>query len=254
MAKLVLIALAATAVAAPLGAQTVSDPGPGYGPPPVHMNAPPPGRMGPPPGVSWREQAPPPQMQRMPMGNYGGPQAPGAPQVRTRTWSQDAPPPPPGMMHGDGDHGGMGMMHRDGDHQGMQMHGYGHPGERRHIEVRRFHGRGPGMGWGGTWGGNYGEGWGGGGYVEGAPLPPPPCGGPCAPPPPMPYGGYGYSYGGGGTVMVTETTVTEAAPVVERRTYYTTVRERIRVVRRHHVVRHCRCKLVKARPRAGERG
>ena len=42
-------------------------------------------------------------------------------------------------------------------------------------------------------------------------------------------------------------------PVVERRVWYTTVRERVRVAPRH-VVRHCRCKLVKARPRAGERG
>jgi len=247
MAKLVLIALAATAAAAPLGAQTVGDPGPGYGPPPVRMNAP--------PGVSWREQAPPPPMiRRAPMGNYAAPpQAPGAPQVRTRTWTQNVPPPPPG--HGDGPHGGMHMMPPPGGHPGMDMHGYrpGRPGEHRRVEVRRYH-RGPAVGWGG----GYAEGWGGGYGYEGAPLPPPPpCAGPCGgppPPPPMPYGyGYGYGYGGGGTVVVTETTVTEAPPVVERRTYYTTVRERVRVVKRHHVVR-CRCKLVKARPRAGERG
>src|SRR5437764_832871 len=57
MAKLILIALAATAAAAPLAAQ----PGPDYGPPPVGMGPPPPGLLAPdgpppPPGVSWRER------------------------------------------------------------------------------------------------------------------------------------------------------------------------------------------------------
>ncbi|MBV9931088.1 MAG: hypothetical protein JO013_09095 [Alphaproteobacteria bacterium] len=229
MAKLVLIALAAAAAAAPLGAQTVPDPD-GYGPPPPpRVRAP----DAPPPGVSWREPAP--GARRYVVQPPATEMAPG---VRTRTWvEQEAEagpplPPPPPMAGG---------MHRyDGPPPPMDGRRWGdRDGMRRHVEIRRY-GRGPAfvpppMGWQG-------------GYaMERAPLPPPPpCPGPCGPRP-LPYG-YGY---GGGSVIVTETTVTEA-PVVEKRVYYTTVRERVRVVRRHH--RPCRCKLVKARPRAGERG
>ena len=146
-------------------------------------------------------------------------------------------------MHGGDGHG----MHYPGGPppQGAWTHRRDGRQVRRHVEV---FGGGYGGPIGGFEGGPMGY-----AYEGGAMPPPPPCGGPCGPRPLMGYGyggGYGYSYGGGG-VVVTETTVTEA-PVVEHRVWYTTVREKVRV--RHHVVRHCRCKLVKARPSAGERG
>jgi hypothetical protein len=86
--------------------------------------------------------------------------------------------------------------------------------------------------------------------------------GPPMPMPPLPpgygggyggYGGYGYGYGYGGLVIVTETTV-NPAPVVETRTVYETVVERVRVAPR---VRHrprCVCSRPAPRPRPGERG
>jgi hypothetical protein len=249
MAKLILIALAATAAAAPLGAQ----PGPDYGPPPREMGPPPPGLQAPdapPPGVSWRERAPA-GARRYVVQPPTNDMAPG---VRTRTWvEQGAPPPPPppgmagGMHHYDGPPPPMDGRHYDGRYDGRHYDGRndeGRDGVRRHVEIRRY-GRGPGfvppqVGWEGGWQGGYG--------MEG-PMLPPPCPRAC-PQPPMPYG-YGYGYGAAGATIVTETTVTEA-PVVQRRVYYTTVRERIRVAPRHHRV--CRCKLVKARPTAGERG
>jgi hypothetical protein len=244
MNKLVLIMLAATAAAAPAGAQTVPDPD-GYGPPPRGMMPPPPPEA--PPGVTWQQRAPMVRQRVVVQPQAGVDVAPG---VRTRTWvAPAAPPPPPPMMAG-GMHRpdgappqGRWMDGRDGGQQGRWMHG---GDRRRHVEVLRF---GPG------YGGPIGPGFEGDGvpmgYAEGGPMPPPPpCASMCAPRPmPMPYGGYGYGYGGG--VVVTETTVTEA-PVVERRVWYTTVRSKVRV--RHHAVRHCRCKLVKAAPRAGERG
>jgi Ni/Co efflux regulator RcnB len=78
------------------------------------------------------------------------------------------------------------------------------------------------------------------------------------PPPPPGYGyGYGYGYGAGcgcGPIVVTET-VTMAAPVVETRTYYETVRV---VPRRHYArpVRHYSKPVRRAPPppRPGERG
>ncbi|HEY0414350.1 MAG TPA: RcnB family protein [Allosphingosinicella sp.] len=88
----------------------------------------------------------------------------------------------------------------------------------------------------------YSEGWEG---REGPP--PPPCANRCGPRPGYGYG-YGYAYG---PVVVTTTTITEA-PVVEMRTEYETVVERVRVAPRH-VVRH-RCGCRPAPPRAGERG
>jgi hypothetical protein len=227
MAKLVLIALAATAAAAPLGAQTVPDPDAYYGPP-AGMNAP--DRPPPPPGVTWRERAPGAGVRYV----VQPPAADVAPGVRTRTWVEQGPPPPPHPMAG-------GMHPHDGVPPPMDGRRYDRrDGVRRHVEIRRY---GPGPGYMGP-----PMGWQGGYAMQGAPLPPPPpCPGPCGPRP-MPYG-YGGAYGGG-AMIVTETTVTEA-PVVARRVYYTTVRERIRVVHRH---RACRCKLVKARPAAGERG
>ena len=78
------------------------------------------------------------------------------------------------------------------------------------------------------------------------------------PPPPGPGYGYNYGYGAGcgcgygAPVLVSETIVTEP-PVVERRTYVTTVIERVRVAPR----RHAPSKLLRrapAPPRAGERG
>ena len=60
--------------------------------------------------------------------------------------------------------------------------------------------------------------------------------------------GYGYGYGGG-PVIVTETTV-HAAPVVETRTFYETVIERVRVKPSARL----RCTAPPPRPRAGERG
>jgi Ni/Co efflux regulator RcnB len=84
-------------------------------------------------------------------------------------------------------------------------------------------------------------------------APPPPrhgCGNPCGQ-------GYGYGYGwyGWGPVIVTETIVT-TAPVVETRTYYETVTERVRVAPRK-VYRAPRARPRPApppRPRPGERG
>jgi len=240
MARLVLMAIAAAAAAAPLAAQPGPD-GDGYGPPPPGMAPPPPGMRGPdgpPPGVTWREPAT--GARRYVVQPPANEVAPG---VRTRTWVQQAPPPPPPMAGG---------MHRyDGpppppmDGRRYEGRPYdGRDGMRRHVEIRRYgHGPAfvpPSMGWQG-------------GYAMEGPMLPPPCPRAC-PPQPIPYGyGYGYGYGAGaaGATIVTETTVTEA-PVVERRVYYTTVRERVRVARRHH--RPCRCKLVKARPGAGERG
>jgi len=81
---------------------------------------------------------------------------------------------------------------------------------------------------------------------------------PMPPPMPMPgYGGQGYGYGygygyGGGLVIVTETTV-HAAPVVETRTVYETVVERVRVKPRVRRAR-CVCSRPAAPPRPGERG
>jgi Ni/Co efflux regulator RcnB len=82
--------------------------------------------------------------------------------------------------------------------------------------------------------------------------PPPGYGGGYGPPPPPPGygGGYGYGYGGYGSVIVTETTVTEA-PVVEQRRYVRTYVQRVRVV--HHRRRHVRCGCRPA-PVLGERG
>jgi hypothetical protein len=257
MAKLVWIALAAGAAAAPLGAQTVPDPNPYYGAPPPGAYAPdaPP----PPPGVTWRQRAPAMGQRVVVQPQAGTEMAPG---VRTRTWVVPATPPPPppvmpgAMHHPDGTPPGGTWMHGDG--RGMHHPGgpppqgtwtYGRDGRRvnRHVEIFRVGPRyGAPMGPGFVEGGPMGYGY------EGAPLPPPPPCGPCGARPPMGYGyGGGYSYGGGGAVVVTETTVTET-PVVERRVWYTTVREKVRV--RHHAVRHCRCKMVKARPSAGERG
>jgi hypothetical protein len=230
MAKWVLIALAAAAAAVPAGAQPGPDPD-YYGPPPAGMGPPPPGMHGtegppPPPGVSWRERG------------YDAPRSvrtQGGAEIRTRTWMAPGAPPSPPM--------GVGMRHYDGpsDHRGM--HGYDGRRVERRVEVRRMGpGYGPPMGWGygPPMGGGYGPPMGGGyGYREALPPPPPPM-----------QQGYGYGYGGG--VIVTETTVTER-PMVERRVWYTTVREKVRVAPRH-VVRRCRCKLVKARPLAGERG
>jgi hypothetical protein len=186
----------------------------------------------PPPGVTWRERAPGGGVRYVVQPPASDQIVPG---VRTRTWAQQAPPPPP--------HGMSGGMHRyQGAPPPMDGRYYDRrDGFRRHVEMRRY-GFGPRfvappMGWDG-------------GYaMEGGqlPPPPPPCPGPCGPRP-MPYG-YGGGYGAG-AVLITETTVTEP-PVVEKRVYYTTVRERIRVAPRH---RACRCKLVKARPTAGERG
>ncbi len=86
------------------------------------------------------------------------------------------------------------------------------------------------------------------------PMPMPPM-----PPAPPGYGGYGYGYGyggygyGGGVVIVTETTV-NPAPVVETRTVYETVVERVRVAPRvRHKVR-CVCSRPAPPPRPGERG
>jgi|GEM_PF-7022464 len=239
MAGLVLMAIAAAAAAA--------QPGPdgGYGPPPLGMAPPPPmvrGPGAPPPGVTWRETAP--GARRYVVAPPPGDAVPG---VRTRTWVQPNPPAPP--------HPGMagGMHHYDGPPPPMDGGRWDRrDGQRRHVEIRRYGPRymGPPLGWQGGYGVEGGYGMDGGYAMEGAPLPPPPpCPNAC-PPRPMPYG-YGYGYGAPGPVIVTETTVTEPA-VVERRVYYTTVRERVRVVRRHH--RPCRCKLVKVRPSAGERG
>jgi hypothetical protein len=81
-------------------------------------------------------------------------------------------------------------------------------------------------------------------------MPPPPPRGPA-----YGYGGYGYGgcgCGYGAPVLVSETIVTEP-PVVERRTYVTTVIERVRVAPR----RHAPSKLIRrapAPPRPGERG
>jgi Ni/Co efflux regulator RcnB len=78
------------------------------------------------------------------------------------------------------------------------------------------------------------------------------------PPPPGPGYGYGYGagcgcgYGYGAPVLVSETIVTEP-PVVEQRTYVTTVVERVRVAPR----RRAATKLIRrapAPPRPGERG
>ena len=275
MGRLALIALAASAAAAPLAAQTVPDPNPYYGVPQGGMAPPPPAvHAPPPPGVSWRQPAPGTRVHvyGTPPGAghvYGTPPADmrGAAGVTTRTWVEHGAPPPPGMgggmHHGDGPPPPPmdGRHHDGGAYGGGYGRGYDHDGRgydgrdrdgrgemRRHVEIRRY-GRGPGfvapgVGWEGGWQGGY--------AMEGAPMmpPPPPCPGPCGPRGPA-YG-YGYAYGGGGAVLVTETTVTEA-PVVERRVYYTT--HRVRVAPRHHVVRRaCRCKLVKAAPRAGERG
>lgn len=82
------------------------------------------------------------------------------------------------------------------------------------------------------------------GYRPGPP-PPPPCARRCGPP-------AGYGYGSGGVVVTTTTTVTEA-PVVETRTVYETVVERVRVAPRHRVKRRCVCRVA-APPRPGERG
>jgi Ni/Co efflux regulator RcnB len=66
------------------------------------------------------------------------------------------------------------------------------------------------------------------------------------------YGGYGYGWGWGyGPVIVTETTVT-TAPVVEIRTYYETVTERVAPRRVYR--KPCKCTKPVPRPRAGERG
>jgi Ni/Co efflux regulator RcnB len=78
------------------------------------------------------------------------------------------------------------------------------------------------------------------------------------PPPPPPYGygygyrGYGYGYGHG-AMTVTETITTTTTPaVVESRTYYETVEEKVRPrVRR---APRPRCNCAPARPRPGERG
>jgi len=87
-------------------------------------------------------------------------------------------------------------------------------------------------------------------YADGdedyGPPPPPRCERMCGAPAVRGYG-YGYGYG---PVVVTTTTVTEA-PVVETRTTYETVVERVRVAPRHR--RSCGCRRV-APPRAGERG
>jgi hypothetical protein len=88
------------------------------------------------------------------------------------------------------------------------------------------------------------------------------------PPPPPPYPGYGYGYGYGagcgcGGVVITETTTT-TAPVVETRTYYETVTERV-APRVHYAkpVRHYSkpvrrfvkpVKRAPPPPRPGERG
>ena len=86
-----------------------------------------------------------------------------------------------------------------------------------------------------------------GGYGYGQPMPPPP-------PPPPGYGGYGYGYGYGGygygygTVIVTETTVT-TPPVVEMRTVYETVTERVRVAPRVHRRARCGCHAPRPAPR-----
>jgi hypothetical protein len=81
---------------------------------------------------------------------------------------------------------------------------------------------------------------------------PPPCARRCAP-----YGaggayGYGYGYASGPVIVTTTTTVTEA-PVVETRTVYETVVERVRVAPRQRVKRRCVC-AAPARSRPGERG
>lgn len=93
---------------------------------------------------------------------------------------------------------------------------------------------------------------------RGAPPPPPGYGYGYGPPPPPPGYGYGYGYGyrgygyGGGVWIVTETTVT-TPPVVEMRTVYRTVTERVRVAPRK--VHRCRCAPPPPpRPRPGERG
>jgi hypothetical protein len=72
------------------------------------------------------------------------------------------------------------------------------------------------------------------------------------PPPPGPGYGAGCACGYGAPVLVSETIVTEP-PVVEQRTYVTTVVERVRVAPR----RRAATKLIRryaAPPRPGERG
>ena len=72
----------------------------------------------------------------------------------------------------------------------------------------------------------------GGDDCAGGPRMPRVCGAP--PPPPQAGYGYGYSYGGCGCgpVVITETTTT-TVPVMETRTYYETVRERVPAPRRY---------------------
>jgi hypothetical protein len=67
--------------------------------------------------------------------------------------------------------------------------------------------------------------------------------------------GYGYGYGwyGWGPVLVTETIVT-TAPVVETRTYYETVTERVRVAPRKVYRAPALRPAKRAAPRPGERG
>lgn len=76
-------------------------------------------------------------------------------------------------------------------------------------------------------------------------------------PPAYPYGypyGYGYGYGCGcGAVVITETTTT-TAPVVETRTYYETVTERVAPRRIYRKPAPRRAAPSKVLPRSGERG
>ncbi|HEX6377156.1 MAG TPA: RcnB family protein [Allosphingosinicella sp.] len=77
------------------------------------------------------------------------------------------------------------------------------------------------------------------------------------PPPPPRHHGYGYGYGYGygcgcGPIVITETTTT-TAPVVETRTYYETVTERV-APRRHYRKPVRRAPPPPPPPRPGERG
>lgn len=282
MRLIALVALTATAAwVAPAAAQTVPDPNPYYGVSP-DPNAPPP-RHRPPAGTTW--QAPParmqgpPQVYRAPMGperrveyrriDRGGvvPERWRGQDVQVRDWHRYGfPAPAEGgrwiryyddalMVDGDGrvrdsrpgwdwdrygdrwaeDGDGVPVYAGNGDFQPgrrdyewAERFGSGRP----HVETRTYVERGP-MG------------------PPMAPPPPPPCMPGCG-------GGYGYAYGGyGGGVVVTETTVTEA-PVVEQRTYvtYETVRVRVPVRHRRHIVRRCTCRVAAPPPPpgGGERG
>jgi Ni/Co efflux regulator RcnB len=135
---------------------------------------------------------------------------------------------------------------RGGDDDGYDDHGYGHHGGDREVGrvnvlVRRD--RHDGAGCDGRVRVEHR------GYERCGP-PPPPSGG-CG----VPRCGQGYGWYGWGPVLVTETIVT-TAPVVEMRTYYETVTERVRVAPRkvYRAPALRPAKRVAPRPRPGERG